>query len=150
MWRSWEKPVSYRVYSTQTSHYTSILYKEVHGYGEMPKVKEMLMSYLSPELSSSARSTVLPTKPVRTTSALVGKAYLAAGQAAACLHTMSLLQAYQADLLADLDEGKGIGLDTVCELRRAPDLSLRATKETVVHGSPGGHGETFMNKFEQY
>ncbi len=116
----------------------------------MPKVKEMLMSYLSPESSSSARSTVLPTKPVRTTSALVGKAYLAAGQAAACLHTMSLLQAYQADLLADLDEDKGIGLDTVCELRRAPDLSLRATKETAVHGSPGGHGETFMNKFEQY
>ncbi len=38
---------------------------------------------------------VLPTKPVRTTSALVGKAYSAAGQAAACLHTMSLLQAYQ-------------------------------------------------------
>ncbi len=33
---------------------------------------------------------VLPTYPVRTTSALVGKAYSAAGQAAACLHTMSL------------------------------------------------------------
>ncbi len=25
--RSWEKPVSYRVYSTQTSHYSSILKK---------------------------------------------------------------------------------------------------------------------------
>ncbi len=88
---------------------------------------------LFPESSSSARSPVLPTKPVRTTSALVGKAYLAAGQAAACLHTMSLLQAYQADLLADLDEGEGIGPTqfTDCELRRATDLSLRATKETT-------------------
>ncbi len=34
---------------------------------------------------------------------MVGKAYSAAGQAAACLHTMSLLQAYQADLLIDFD-----------------------------------------------
>ncbi len=36
---------------------------------------------------------------------------------------MSLLQAYQADLLADLDEGEGIGPYTVCALRRATDLS---------------------------
>ncbi len=42
---------------------------------------------------------------------------------------MLLLQAYQADLLADLNEGEGIGPDTVCDLRRATDLSLRATKE---------------------
>ncbi len=83
----------------------------------------------SPDSSSSARSPVLPTKPVRTTSALVGKAYSVAGQAAACLLTMTLLQGYQADLLADLDEGEGIGPDTVCELRQATDLSLRATKE---------------------
>ncbi len=54
----------------------------------MPKVEETLVSYLSPEASPSAKSLVLPTKPVRTTSALVGKAYSAAGQAAACLHTM--------------------------------------------------------------
>ncbi len=64
----------------------------------MPKVEETLASYLSHESSSSARSPVLPTKPVRTTSALVGEAYSAAGQATACLHTMSLLQAYQAEL----------------------------------------------------
>ncbi len=129
VWKSWEKPVSYRVYSTQTSHYSSILNKEVHGYGEMPKVDETLVSYLSPESSSSARSLVLPTKPART--ALVGKAYSATSQAAACLHTMSLLQAYKAVLLADLDEGKGIGPNAVCELCRATDLSLWATKETA-------------------
>ncbi len=43
VWRSWEKPVSYRVYSTQASHYSSIYKKKKkkkkeHGYGEMPKV----------------------------------------------------------------------------------------------------------------
>ncbi len=56
---------------------------------------------------------------MRIASSLVGKAYSAAGQAAACLHTMSLLQAYQAELLIDFDEGEGISPNTVCELRRA-------------------------------
>ncbi len=55
--------------------------------------------------------------------------YSAAGQAAACLQTMSLLQAYQAELLADLDEGGSIGLNTVCELHRDTYLSLKAAKE---------------------
>ncbi len=96
-------------------------------------MEEMLASYLSPELSSSTRSPVLPTKPVRTTSALVGKDYSAAGYAAACLHTISLLQAYQAELLADLDEGEGIGPNAVCGLRQATDLSIRAM------AAPGGH-----------
>ncbi len=47
--RSWENTVSYRVYSTQTSHYSSILNKKEHGYGEMPKVEETVASYLSLE-----------------------------------------------------------------------------------------------------
>ena len=129
--RSWGKPMSSRVYSAQTSHYSSISNYKQHGYGEMSKVEETLASYLSPATASSLKASVLPTKPVRMTSSLVNKAYSAAGQAAACLHTMSLMQAYQAELLGDLDEGGGIGPDTVSELRRATDLSLRATKETA-------------------
>ncbi len=126
-----KETVSYRVYSTQTSHYSPILNKKEHGYGEMLQVEETLASYLSPESSSSIKFPILPNKPVRITSALVGKAYSAAGQAAACLHTMSLLQAYQAELLTNLNEGEGISPNTVCELRRATDLSLRAAKETA-------------------
>lgn len=34
-----------------------------------------------------------------------GKAYVMAGQASRALHTMSVLQAYQANLLKDLSEG---------------------------------------------
>ncbi len=45
------------------------------------------------------------------------------------MFTMSLLQVYQAELLTDLDEGKAISPNTVCELRQATYLSLRATKE---------------------
>ncbi len=55
---------------------------------------------------------------------------------------MYLLQAYQAELLGDHDEGGGYGLNAVCKLRRATDLSFRA----VV--APAGHWETFMIESE--
>ncbi len=61
----------------------------------------------------------------------MGRGYLAAGQAGACLHTMSVLQAYQADLLKELDEREQVSSDDIAELRRTADLSLRATKETA-------------------
>lgn len=77
------------------------------------------------------KAPTLPSKPLRTTSALVGKGYAAAGQAGACLHTMAVLQAYQADLLKELDEGEELRSDDISELRRTADLSLRATKETA-------------------
>ncbi len=56
---------------------------------------------------------------------------MAAGQAGGCLHTMAVLQAYQADLLIYLDEGEDIKNYDITELFRATDLSLRATKETA-------------------
>lgn len=43
--------------------------------------------------------------------------------------TMLILQAYQADLLRDLDDREGVGPDVVRKLCRATDLSFRATKE---------------------
>ncbi|KAL0203138.1 hypothetical protein M9458_001156, partial [Cirrhinus mrigala] len=97
----------------------------------MPRVEQTLASYLSPAAASSLKALVLPSKPLRVTSALVGKGYAAAGQAGACLHTMSVLQAYQADLLKELDEGAEISDCDISELRRTADLSLRATKETA-------------------
>ncbi len=87
--------------------------------------------YLSPNAASSLKAPTLPTKPLRTSSALVGKGYAAAGQAGSCLHTMAVLQAYQADLLKELDEGEGFRAEDIGELCKAADLSLRATKETA-------------------
>ncbi len=75
-------------------------------------------------------------------SALVGKADSAAGQAAACLHTMYLLQAYQAEFLGDHDEGKVCGPNAVYELLRVTDLSLGAM------AAPGGHWGTFIVESE--
>ncbi|XP_048037438.1 DLA class I histocompatibility antigen, A9/A9 alpha chain-like [Megalobrama amblycephala] len=40
-------------------------------------------------------------------------AHVAAGQAGAALHTMAVLQAYQADLLKDLDQGQGLSPEAV-------------------------------------
>ncbi len=73
----------------------------------------------------------LPSKPLQETSRLNGKAYAAAGQAVASLHTMAVLQAYQADLLKDLDKGQGLSPDEMAELRRTTDLALRATKQAA-------------------
>lgn len=67
-----------------------------------------LASYLSPGTSSFLKSPVLPSKPCQTTSRLVGKSYAVAGQASGALHTMTELQAYQVDLLKDLDQGEGL------------------------------------------
>ncbi len=61
----------------------------------------------------------------------MGKGYAAAGQAGSCMHTMAVLQAYQADQLKKLDEGEGVNAEDIKELRKTADLSLRATKETT-------------------
>ncbi len=95
-------------------------------------VEDTLASHLSPSLAPSWKSRpLLPSKPCRTTSALIGKSYIVAGQAGMALHTMAILQAYQADVLKEMDEGTGLTSEAVKELRRAIDLDLRATKHTT-------------------
>ncbi len=101
------------------------------GYEKMPPVEETLASYLSMGKTTSLKVPSLPSKPLQDTSRLNGKAYAAAGQAVASLHTMAVLQAYQADLLKDLDNGQGLSPDEVAELRRTTDLALRATKQAA-------------------
>ncbi len=87
-----------------------------YGYGKIPRVEDTLAGHLYPGSAFSLKAPVLPTKPLWTSSALVGKAYTAAGQA---------------DLLKEMDEGEDIKNDDIAELCRATDLSLRATKETT-------------------
>lgn len=57
---------------------------------------------------------------------------MAVCQAGACLHTMAILQAYQADLLRDLDKGERVEPDDIKELRWAADLSLRVTRSSTL------------------
>ncbi|KAI2655675.1 Glycerol kinase [Labeo rohita] len=101
-------------------------------YGAMPAVEQTLASDLSPSSASFLKAPKFPTKPLKQTFGLVWKAYTVAGQAGLCLHTMAVLQAYQANLLKDLDEKKGKESDVVAELCLATDLLFQATKETWV------------------
>ncbi len=56
---------------------------------------------------------------------------MAAGHAAASLHSMVVLQAYYADQLKDLDKGQGLSPYEVAELCRTTNLALRASKQAA-------------------
>ncbi|KAL0148900.1 hypothetical protein M9458_055704 [Cirrhinus mrigala] len=129
--RLWARPFLARLFVPTSDYYGNVAGTTESGYRAIPWVEQTLASYLSPEVASSLKAPVLPTKPLRTTSVLVGKGYSVAGQAGACLHTMAVLQAYQANLLKELDEGDETKKDDITELRRVADLSLHATKETT-------------------
>ncbi len=129
--RSWRNPFSARVFPPSKSNYTNVKGLEDSGYTKMPRMEESLAGYLAAPLASSWRAPTLPSKPCQFTSRLVGKAYAVAGQAGGTLHTISVLQAYQADLLRDADAAGGVAPDEIEELRRSCDLALRATKQAA-------------------
>ncbi len=129
---SWKQPFSSRLTNTAAADFTNLVGSVEQGYTAMPVVEDTLASHLSPSLAPSWKSRpLLPSKPCRTTSALIGKSYIADGQAGMALHTMAILQAYQADVLKEMDEGTGLTPEALKELRIATDLALRATKHTA-------------------
>ncbi len=124
---------SSRLTNAAAADFTNLVGSVEQDFTAIPVVEDTLASHLSPSLAPSWRSRpLLPTKPCRTTSALIGKSYIAAGQAGMALHTMAILQAYQSDVLKEMDEGAGLTPEAVKELRRATDLALRATKHMHV------------------
>ncbi len=130
--RSWKQPFSSRLTNAVAADFTNLVGSVEQGYTTMPVVEDTLASHLSPYFAPSWKSRpLLPSKPCRTTSALIRKSYIAAGQAGMALHTMAILQAYQADVLKEMDEGTGLTPEAVKELHRATDLALRATKHTA-------------------
>ncbi len=129
---SWKQPFSSHLTNAAAADFTNLVGSVEQGYTTMPVIEDTLTSHLSPSLAPSWKPRpLLPSKPCRTTSALIGKSYIAAGQTGMALHTMAILQAYQADVLKEMDEGTGLTPEAVKELRRATDLALRATKHTA-------------------
>ncbi|XP_073772762.1 uncharacterized protein [Danio rerio] len=127
--KSWKNPYSARLMTPKTA-----IYSAVRGLGEkactvMPMIEEDL-ARRRPDLKS-ARVPPLSSRPLRVTSGLVGKAYMTAGQSVGCLHTMSVLQAYKADLIKECLDGVGSTPEQLREALRASDLALRATKEAA-------------------
>ncbi|XDV54458.1 hypothetical protein PO909_022742 [Leuciscus waleckii] len=107
------------------ANYADVEGMREHGYVAMPPID------LAAGEASALKAPALPSKPLKKTSRLNGRAYVAAGQAGAALHTMSVLQAYQANLLKDLDKGQGVSPDAMDELCRTTDLALRATAASI-------------------
>ncbi len=132
IFRSWKQSFSSRLTNAPAADFTNLVGSVEQGYTAMPVVEDTLASHLSSSLAPSWKSRhLLPTKPCRTTSALIRKSYIAASQAGMALHTMAILQAYQTDVLKEIDKGTGLTPEAVKELRRTTDLALRATKHTV-------------------
>ncbi len=97
----------------------------------MPQLDESVAAHLCPPTAIGWKAKAShPSKPCRTTSALAGRSYASAGQAASALHSMAVLQVYQAKLLSAIDESEPDPA-TLRELRSATDLALRATKTTA-------------------
>ncbi len=97
----------------------------------MPQLDESVAAHLCPPTVIGWKAKAShPSKPCRTTSALAGRSYASAGQAASALHSMAVLQVYQAKLLSAIDESEPDPA-TLRELRSTTDLALRATKTTA-------------------
>ncbi len=130
--RSWKQPFSSCLTNAATADFTNLICSVEQGYTTVPAVEDTLAAHLSPNSAPSWKSRpLLPSKPNRTTSALIGKSYMAAGQPGAALHTMAILQAYQVEVLKEMDEGDNMTPEAVKELHWATDLALRATKHTA-------------------
>ncbi len=145
--KEWKKPFSSRIHRFQHTSYANIIEMRKNGYERMPPVEDTLASYLSMGETASLKVPSLPSTPLQVTSCLNGRAYAAAGQVVASLHTMAVLQAYQADLLKDLDNGQGFSPDEVAELRHTTDLALRATKQAAT--AMGRSKELFSFGFQR-
>ncbi len=130
--RSWRSPHSAR---PPYFHFIRPHYDwngaEEKGYERMPQLDESVAAHLCPPTAIGWKAKAShPSKPCRTTSALAGRSYASAGQAASALHSMEVLQVYQAKLLSAIDESEPDPA-TLRELRSTTDLALRATKTTA-------------------
>ncbi len=130
-WRSWRSPYSARLRTSASSALTTIDGAEEKGYERMSQLDESVAAHLCPPTAIGWKAKAShPSKPCRTTLALAGRSYASAGQAASALHSMAVLQVYQAKLLSAVDESEPDPA-TLRELRSATDLALQATKTTA-------------------
>ncbi len=85
--RSWKNPFSSRLFIPASDYYGNVAGLSECGYRTMPRVEQTLAGYLAPGAASSLKAPVLPTKPLRGSSALLGKGYAAAGQTPSPLYS---------------------------------------------------------------
>ncbi len=96
----------------------------------MPPLDKSVAAHLCPPTAIAWKARAShPSKPCRATSALAGHAYSVAGQVALALHSMAVLQVFQAKMLSS--EEAGLDVASLRDQRSATDLTLRATKATA-------------------
>lgn len=101
------------------------------GNEKLPFLDEAVAAHLCPPTAIGWKVKVThPSKPCRNTSAFAGQAYASAGLTGSALHTMAVLQVFQAKLLPSMNKS---GPDPAAfrDLRSATDLALSATKTTA-------------------
>ncbi|KAI2646366.1 Titin [Labeo rohita] len=129
--KSWRAPYSAHLRTSSSSALTTVDGAEDKGYERLPPLDESVAAHLCPPTAIGWKAKAShPSKPCRMTSSLAGRAYTSAGQAASALHSMAILQVFQAKLLAEADKS-ALDPTTLAELRSATDLALRATKATA-------------------
>ncbi|KAL0147769.1 hypothetical protein M9458_056912, partial [Cirrhinus mrigala] len=122
--RSWRAPYSARLRASSSSALTSVDGAEDKDYEKLPPLDESVAAHLCPPTAIGWKTKAShPSKPCRTTSALAGRAYTSAGQAASALHSMAILQVFQAKLLAQSDKS-ALDPATLTELRSPPQVCL--------------------------
>ncbi|KAI2661177.1 Tyrosine recombinase slr0733 [Labeo rohita] len=128
--RTWRAPHSSRP-RPSSSPLASLDGGAARGYEAVPQVERAVAVHLYPRGAATWRDRPhLPSKACKFPSALAGRTYHAAGQAATALHAMATLQVYQAKVLKHLHE-KGSDQGAMEELCAATDFALRATKVTA-------------------
>ncbi len=123
--KSWRAPYSSRFHPSASAALTSVDGTEEKGNEHLPPLDESVAAHLCPPTAIGWKASHL-SKPCRATSALAGRAYSAAGQLASALHSMAVLQVFQAKILAN--EEAGLDTASLKNLRSTTDLALRATK----------------------
>ncbi len=128
--KSWGAPYSSRIRPSTSVALTSVDGTEDKGDEHLPHLDEPVATHLCPPIAIGWKARAShPSKPCRATSALAGCAYSVAGQAASALHSMAVLQVFQAKMLAN--EEASLDSASLRDLRSTTDLALCTTKATA-------------------
>ncbi len=121
--KSWHAPYTSRIRPSISATLISVDGAEEKGYEYLPRLDE---SVATPTAIGWKARVIHSSKPCKAISALARRTYSAGGQAASALHSMAVLQVFQAKMLAY--EDAGLDSASLRDLRSATDLALRATK----------------------
>ncbi len=104
--KSWRAPYLSRIRPSDSTALASVDGAEDKEYERLPPLDESVAAHFYPPMAIGWKARAShPSKPCRATSELARHAYSAAGQAALALHSMAMLQVFQAKMLTSEEAG---------------------------------------------